>query len=123
MSTLKVNTLEEATAGGATFFTAKAWVNFNGLGTISIRDDGNVSSLTDYGTANYQLNFSSSLAHSNYSFAGSVGNLTNATARSLTIATSTGESATPINMSTSSLRIVNGHNAYDVGIATGMVTL
>lgn len=66
MSTLKVNTLEEATVGGATFFTAKAWVNFNGTGTVAIRDDGNVSTITDYGTGNYGVNFSNSLSSSNY---------------------------------------------------------
>ncbi len=62
MSTLKVNTLEEATAGGATFYTAKAWVNFTGTGTVSINDDGNVSSISDDGTGRYQVNYSSSLA-------------------------------------------------------------
>ena len=62
MSTLKVNTLEEATAGGATFFTAKAWVNFTVTGTVAINDDGNVSSISDLGTGRYQVNYSSSLA-------------------------------------------------------------
>ena len=47
-------------------FTAKAWVNFNGTGTVSIRDDGNVSSITDYGAGNYGVNFSTSLPSSNY---------------------------------------------------------
>lgn len=67
MSTLKVNTLEEATAGGATYFTAKAWVNFNGQGTVAIRDDGNVSSITDSGTGNYGVNLTNTLSSSNYS--------------------------------------------------------
>jgi len=66
MSTLKVNTLEEATTGGATYFTAKAWVNFNGSGTVSIRSDGNVSSITDNGTGNYTVNFSNSVSSNNY---------------------------------------------------------
>jgi hypothetical protein len=67
MSTLKVNTLEEATAGGATYFTAKAWVNFNGTGTVAIRADGNVSSITDEGTGQYKANFSTSFSDGNYS--------------------------------------------------------
>ena len=66
MSTLKVNTLEEATAGGATYFTAKAWVNFDGTGTVAIRDDGNVSSITDVSQGTYQTNFSNSLSSANY---------------------------------------------------------
>ena len=61
MSTLKVNTLIEATSGGATFFTNKAWVNFNGTGTVAIRDDGNVSSITDNAVGKYTSNFSNSI--------------------------------------------------------------
>jgi hypothetical protein len=47
---------------------AKAWVNFNGTGTVAIRDDFNVSSITDNGTADYSINYSSNLANSNYAF-------------------------------------------------------
>jgi len=66
MSTLKVNTLEEATSRGATYFTAKAWVNFIGTGTVAINDDGNVSSITDVGTGRYTSSFSNSLSSANY---------------------------------------------------------
>ncbi len=66
MSTLKVNTLEEATSGGATFFTAKAWVNFDGTGTVAIRADGNVSSVTDNGIGDYTLNYSTSFSDVSY---------------------------------------------------------
>jgi len=37
--------------------TARAWVNFNGTGTVAIRDSFNVSSITDRGTGNYTVNF------------------------------------------------------------------
>ena len=70
MSTLKVNTLEEATAGGATFFTAKAWATYVGTGTVSITASGNVSSITDYGAGYYGVNFTSSFSSSNYSATG-----------------------------------------------------
>ena len=40
MSTLKANNIQEATSGGATYYLNKAWVNFDGTGTVSIRDDG-----------------------------------------------------------------------------------
>lgn len=66
MSTLKVNTLEEATSGGATFYTAKAWVNFNGTGTVAIRANGNVSSITDLGTGRGTVNFQSSISDANF---------------------------------------------------------
>ena len=46
--------------------TAKAWVNFNGAGTVAIRSDFNVSSITDNGTGNYTVNFSTAMADTNY---------------------------------------------------------
>ena len=44
----------------------KAWVNFNGTGTVAIRDSLNVASITDNGTGDYTINFSSSLSGPNY---------------------------------------------------------
>jgi len=49
--------------------TANAWVHFNGTGTVAIKDDFNVSSITDSGTGNYFINYSSNLANTTYSFA------------------------------------------------------
>jgi hypothetical protein len=43
-----------------------AWVNFDGTGTVSINDSFNVSSITDNGTGDYTINFSSTYANSNY---------------------------------------------------------
>lgn len=54
--------------------TAKAWVNFNGTGTPSIREDFNVSSITDNGTGDYTVNFSAALADANYAVFGSCEN-------------------------------------------------
>jgi hypothetical protein len=65
MSTLRVTTL--ATQAGVEVYTAKAWVNFNGTGTVAIRASGNVSSITDNGTGTYTINFSTSFADANYS--------------------------------------------------------
>jgi len=70
MSTLKVNTLEEATAGGATFYTAKAWVNFNAQSTMTVRASGNTSSMTDLGTGYYQMNFNTSMTDASYAISG-----------------------------------------------------
>ena len=44
----------------------KAWVNFNGIGTIAIRASYNVSSITDNGTGDYTVNFTTALADANY---------------------------------------------------------
>ena len=47
---------------------AKAWINFNGSGTVAIRDSYNFSSLTDDGTGLYKANFSTVMSDTNYSF-------------------------------------------------------
>ncbi len=46
---------------------AKAWVNFNGTGTVAIRDSYNVSSITDDATGNYTANFTTAMTDANYS--------------------------------------------------------
>jgi hypothetical protein len=71
MSTLKVTTLQNLS--GTEVYTAKAWVNFNGTGTVAIRAAGNVSSITDNGTGDYTVNFTTALADANYSVSGSTG--------------------------------------------------
>jgi hypothetical protein len=47
-------------------YAAKAWVNFNGTGTVAIRASGNVTSITDNGTGDYTVNFSSAFVDANY---------------------------------------------------------
>lgn len=48
---------------------AKAWVNFNGTGTVAIRASYNVSSITDNGVGDYTVNFTTALVDANYSYA------------------------------------------------------
>lgn len=55
-----------ASAGAAPVFGVRAWVNFNGTGTVDIRAGGNVSSITDHGTGDYTINFTTALADTNY---------------------------------------------------------
>jgi len=55
----------------------EAWVNFNGTGTVAIRDSGNVSSITDNGTGDYTINFTTNLANANYSAIANPGRPTN----------------------------------------------
>ncbi|WP_439501530.1 hypothetical protein [Aminobacter ciceronei] len=45
---------------------AKAWVNFNGTGTPAIAASFNVSSITDNGTGDYTINFTSALVDANF---------------------------------------------------------
>jgi hypothetical protein len=51
---------------GLSQFTAKAWLNMNGTGTIAIRDSHNVSSVTDVGTGDYRINYSNAMANTSY---------------------------------------------------------
>ena len=77
MSTLRTNTISNA-AGSASVpvdtvisGSAKAWVNFNGTGTVAIQQAFNVSSITDNGTGDYTLNFTTALADANYAITSS----------------------------------------------------
>jgi hypothetical protein len=64
MSTIKVTTIQNL--AGVEVYTAKAWVNFNGTGTVAIRASGNVSSITDNGTGDYTVNFTVAMVDTNY---------------------------------------------------------
>ena len=54
-------------------YPVRAWVNFNGTGTVAIRDNGNVSSITDEGTGNYSVNFANAMPDANYAVCGTAG--------------------------------------------------
>ena len=51
----------------ATAYGCRAWVNFNGTSTVAIRASGNVTSITDNGTGNYTMNFTTAMPDANYS--------------------------------------------------------
>lgn len=53
--------------GAAPVYACRAWVNFNGMGTVAIRASGNVSSLTDNGTGDYTVNFVTPMPDAHYS--------------------------------------------------------
>ena len=56
--------------GTAPGYMARAWVNFNGTGTVAIRASGNVSSITDNGTGDYTVNFTTAMSDANYAVNG-----------------------------------------------------
>ena len=72
MSTLKVTTIQDTSGGNASTSEqiaqgrAKVWVNFNGTGTVAIRDSFNVSSITDVATGQYGVNIQNAMANANY---------------------------------------------------------
>lgn len=78
----------------------RAWVNFNGTGTVAIRASFNVSSITDNGTGDYTVNFTNALSDANYSAVVSE------------VATGTWSATTPlITLTSSSVRF----NTYNSG--------
>lgn len=72
MSIVKVDAIQNTS--GVEVYTTKAWINFNGQFTVSIREDGNVSSIIDNGTGDYSVYFTSAISTSNYAtMTGTVG--------------------------------------------------
>ena len=71
MSTLKVDTIQDASGSNASTTAqieqgrAKAWVNFNG-NSFGIRDSFNVGSVTDHGTGQYTVNFATNMSNDDY---------------------------------------------------------
>lgn len=81
--TLLTDTIKSSTSGPVAFQNTsgteigtlcRAWVNFNGTGTVAIRGSFNVSSITDNGTGDYTVNFTNALPDVNYSVVGTGGN-------------------------------------------------
>ena len=82
MSTLNVSNIQSTgsgfndvvsfknSSGTQNGFLCRAWVNFDGSGTVSIRDDFNVTSITDTATGAYKVNLTNGLANTNYAVVG-----------------------------------------------------
>jgi hypothetical protein len=67
-TTPNINSAQFATVSGtAPIYPCRAWVNFNGTGTVAIRASGNVTSITDNGTGDYTVNFTTAMPDANYS--------------------------------------------------------
>jgi hypothetical protein len=120
MSTLKTNTIQHLTSGFNNIVThtdgagtvnaahCRAWVNFDGTGTPSIRASFNVSSITDNGTGDYTANFTNAMSDTNYTFT-SGGHNTGAGDGGW-ISTGNGGGAYPAGVNTGSVRIHSFHN-------------
>ena len=101
----------------------KSWVNFNGTGTPAIRESLNVTSITDNGTGDYTVNFTTAMTDANYAVAGSaiVGN--NSYKRVVTLKDESGT-----NLTTTSVRVQTGHTAVgaleneDCAVVTVIIT-
>jgi hypothetical protein len=110
MSTAKFN--QWLNSDGTENYKCRAWVNFNGTGTVAIRASGNVTSITDNGTGDYTVNFTTALTDANYAVTGTAG--VGATTSFNSVIVGTGSA----NMATGSCRIstknISGASANDV---------
>lgn len=99
-------------SGSAPVYAARAWVNFNGTGTVAIRASGNVSSITDNGTGDYTVNFSTAMPDANYS----VGH-------AFQIPSWADYTMNLNSMNTGTLQVVFGRNTIPNAVDMGVVTL
>ena len=98
---------------------ARAWVNFNGTGTVAIRDSFNVSSITDQSTGLYTVNFTNAMPNANYAY--SLNSQTGATAGTTTTLNSTIDSLSTTNMEVASFSnsSYEDHTYYSVIVFGG----
>ena len=122
MSTLKADTIQ-STGGGAATLTkqsaAKAWVNFNGTGTIAQRNSTGLSTLTDNGTGDYTITVTNAFDSADYSpVVGGSPNYGVATSFSMQIANN--NSSTEVAPTSTAIRITYGSTSayHDVKYAT-----
>jgi hypothetical protein len=67
LTTPTINSAQVPTISGtAPLYMCRAWVNFNGTGTVAIRASGNVSSITDNGVGDYTVNFTTAMPDANF---------------------------------------------------------
>lgn len=104
VSTLNNDTGVLATQNGMTGI-CKAWVNFNGTGTVAIRDSFNVSSITDNGAGDYTVNFTTAMPNANYSISGTQGFTANATPAGFLTVCRNGTTGDRVAPTTSAVRV------------------
>jgi len=67
LTTPNIDSAQIATVSGtAPLYMCRAWVNFNGTGTVAIRASGNVTSITDNGVGDYTVNLTNAMPDTNY---------------------------------------------------------
>jgi hypothetical protein len=95
-------------SGSAPSYACRAWVNFNGTGTVAIRASGNVSSITDNSAGDYTVNFSTAMQDANYACFGTIGNTSSASGNTIRMKLATADSGSPSLKSTTQVEFVIG---------------
>jgi len=87
----------------ATAYGCRAWINFNGTGTVAINGNGNISSVVDNGIGDYLINLSTAMTDTNYTAV-------------------TGGLRTGLHGSICVISIINSTSQINIGITTGAGT-
>jgi hypothetical protein len=85
-------------SGTAPLYMCRAWVNFNGTGTVAIRASGNVSSITDNGTGDYTVNFTTAMPDANYSLVNNMTSINDTAVATACIKASTTPTTSSVNV-------------------------
>jgi hypothetical protein len=100
----------------AVAYGCRAWVNFNGTGTVAIRASGNVTSITDNGVGKYTVNFTSAMPDANYTPVVSAPSYTSTNGSVIGKVAGSGSVGSAGNMTTTALDVAyqdNGASYYD----------
>ena len=108
----------------ATAYGCRAWVNFNGTGTVAIRASGNVSSITDNGAGDYTVNFTTAMPDANYAVSGVAMYSSSVNAHVVCYGDANGASGTVPSTTAFKIRTMylSGPSAQDCTYVTIMVT-
>jgi hypothetical protein len=94
--------------GSAPIFACRAWVNFDGTGTVVIRESGNVSSITDNGTGDYTVNFTTAMEDANFSVVCANGVMSGLDSKSITSINRNNGNGAEVAPTTTSVRVSSG---------------
>jgi hypothetical protein len=103
------------TTGSAPYYGARAFVNFNGTSTVTIRASSNVSSITDNGTGDYTVNFTTAMPDINYTTV--VSSITMGGTPQVSIASLASYNSTSYGPTSSSVRVIQGGTGNSGGPA------
>ena len=91
--------------GSAPSYSARAWVNFNGIGVVTIYGSGNVASITDNGVGDYTINFTTQMLDANYAV--SLGGIGSFQSRGVLVIKSLGHNEPPTTKTAGALRVIS----------------
>ena len=122
LATAESTLTQFSASGSAPVYAARAWVNFNGTGTVAIRGSGNVSSITDNGTGDYTVNFTTAMPNANYAVALGSTQLNNANSdmgfliRGTTAAGATTKTTTTLRVISASIALFTATDSAELSV-------